>query len=151
MLIMEKNPSDVEDVVHDAMVSLIEHLDIIDFEDEVKVKNFCGVVARNKAIDHCRKAGNRNIHIEDLVVEPVSENDDPVAVVVSHDTYSAVLKAINDLDDTFRDVCLLKYVNELKEREIAKVLNVPIKTVNSRINRGKQILRDVLRKEKHLV
>ena len=53
MLIMEKNPSDVEDVVHDAMVSLIEHLDIIDFEDEVKVKNFCGVVARNKAIDHC--------------------------------------------------------------------------------------------------
>ena len=44
-------------------------------------------------------------------------------------------------------VCLLKYVNELKEREISKILDIPLKTVNSRIYRGKQILREALRKE----
>ena len=35
---MQENQSEVDDVVHDAMISLIDHLNIIDFDDEIKVK-----------------------------------------------------------------------------------------------------------------
>ena len=48
--IMTENASDVEDVVHDAMISIIDHLQYIDFDNNKRIKSFCGVVARNKAI-----------------------------------------------------------------------------------------------------
>lgn len=144
--IMVENTSDVEDVVHDAMISLIDHLSIIDFKDEIRVRNFCGIVARNKAIDYCRKIGIRAIPMDEIYIAPANENDDPEAIVVNEDTYKIILDAIKNLDDKYRDVCLLKYVNELNDREISDVLNIPLKTVNTRVYRGREILRDTLRK-----
>ncbi|MBP3442029.1 MAG: hypothetical protein J6L62_04415 [Clostridia bacterium] len=54
---------------------------------------------------------------------------------------------IKELDDKYRDICRLKYINNLKEREIALLLNLPPNTVSVRIFRGKQILREELKKE----
>ena len=147
MQVMNVNASDVEDIVHDAMISLIDHLNIIDFEDEIKVKNLCKVVARNKAIDYCRKVRAGAMFMEEIYIDPQEYNTDPESIVVNENTYRIVIEAIKNLDDKYKDVCLLKYVNELKEREISEFLNIPLKTVNSRIYRGKQILRDALRKE----
>ncbi len=146
--IMTENTSDVEDVVHDAMISLMDHLSIIDFKDEIKVRNFCGIVARNKAIDHCRKIGAKATPMGEIFVAAINENDDPEAIVINKDTYESVLKAINNLDEKYRDVCLLKYVNDLNDTEISDVLNIPLKTVNTRVYRSKQILKDALRKGK---
>ena len=58
-----------------------------------------------------------------------------------------ILKTIDSLSDIYQSVCKLKYVNGLKEREIAEVLDLPLKTVSLRIFRGKKILRDSLIKE----
>ena len=146
--IMNENTSDVEDVVHDAMISLIDHLSMIDFEDEIKTRNFCGIVARNKAIDHCRKLGTRAVSMEEFFAVASNDIDDPEAIVINKTAYEIILNAIKDLDDKYRDVCLLKYINDLKEREISDILDIPLKTVNTRIYRGKSLLREALRKEK---
>lgn len=147
MQVMNVNISNVEDVVHDAMISLIDHLNIIDFKDEIKLKNLCKVVARNKAIDYCRKARTGAVPMEEIYIDPQEYTSDPETIVVNENTYRIIIEAIKNLDYKYKDVCLLKYVNELKEQEISKILDIPLKTVNSRIYRGKQILREALRKE----
>lgn len=144
--VMTENTSDVEDVVHDAMISLIDHLNIIDFENEIKLKNLCRVVARNKAIDHCRKLGAGAVPMEEIF-DDGDDTVDPEMLVIDENACNIIIEAIKHLDDKYRDVCILKYVNELTEREIANVLDVPLKTVNTRIYRGKQILREALRKD----
>lgn len=143
-----KNDHDIEDVVHSSMLKLIEYIDKIDFSDMNRVKSLCGVIARNKALDHCKLKANQNTSVEDSFVEPSCDDSNPADIVIHNDVYEIAITAINALDDKYRDVCILKYINGLKEREIADVLGVNIKTVNTRINRGRKILRELLKKEK---
>ena len=56
-----------------------------------------------------------------------------------------VLNALDAIPMEFRSVVLLADVQEFSYREIAKILNVPIGTVMSRLSRGRHLLRASLR------
>ncbi len=64
---------------------------------------------------------------------------------------NSVLKQINDeiqkLPDVFRQVIELRDLQELSYEEIGKILDIPLGTVKSRVNRGRQRLQ---KKLKHL-
>jgi RNA polymerase sigma-70 factor (ECF subfamily) len=53
----------------------------------------------------------------------------------------AVLKALNQLSETYRPVLQLFYLGELSFKEIASALEIPIGTVITRLARGKEELR----------
>lgn len=142
-----KNKYDIEDIVHNSIIKIIENLELIDMHDIKRVKSLCCIIAKNKAIDFCRAKENKNSSMEEYITEGHLDDEDPCDIVVSKDTYDIILKSINSLNDTYKDVCILKYVNGLKEREIASLLDLSPKTVSLRIYRGKKILREALRKE----
>jgi len=48
---------------------------------------------------------------------------------------------IQGLDDTFRIPIVLKYLNDLPDKEIADILNLNVNTVKSRLFKGKQKLK----------
>jgi RNA polymerase sigma-70 factor, ECF subfamily len=56
----------------------------------------------------------------------------------------AVMEQVLELEEHFRVPLVLYYLQCLSYREIAKVLNVPIGTVMSRLSRGKDLLRQRL-------
>lgn len=137
---------DIEDIVHDSMLKIIDHLDKISIDDSSKMKAFCTVIVKHKAIDFLRTRNNQNISIEEEEIM-ISEETNPLNIIVDDEIHQKLLKAIDSLNDTYKEVCILKYVHGLKEREIASVLDLPPKTVNVRIFRGKQILKRALNKE----
>lgn len=141
-----KSEHDIEDAVHTAMVRIIDNLNIIDFSDRKRAKSFCGVVAKNVAIDVCKSARYRREDSFDSTFDMKTEDEELTDIVIRKETYEAVVKAIYDLDEKYRDVCILKFVDELKEREIAEVLNLPIKTVDTRIRRARKTLCDLISK-----
>ena len=55
-----------------------------------------------------------------------------------------------DLDDEFKNIIILRDIQELSYDEISKILQIPLGTVKSRINRGRFKLKDIL-KEKGVV
>ena len=59
-------------------------------------------------------------------------------------TAASVKAAFETLPDQFRDAVLLVDVEELSYREAATVLDVPIGTVMSRLNRGRRLMRRAL-------
>lgn len=140
------NKEDVADIVHDSMIKIIYNIDKIDFEDELRARSFCTTVAKHKAIDFLRKKDQHNISLDENF-DNKNYSDDVLDIVINEESYGIILKAIDNLSDTYQSVCKLKYINGLKEREIAEVLDLPEKTVNLRIFRGKQILRQALIKE----
>lgn len=138
---------DVEDAVQETVVRLITMLDRIETDDPVRLKNLCCVVARNVAVNMA-KAKRQNV----LPLEEVFDTADrtaptPEEAAMENDLVSRLISAIDSMSDIYRDVCRLKYINELKESEIARLLDLPPKTVNQRIFRGKQILKNILMKE----
>ncbi len=140
------NKEDVADIVHDSMIKIIYNIDKIDIEDELRARSFCTTVAKHKAIDFLRKKEQHNIPLDEKF-DNRDSSEDVLDIVINEESYGIILKAIDNLSDTYQSVCKLKYINGLKEREIAEVLDLPAKTVNLRIFRGKQILREALIKE----
>lgn len=55
-----------------------------------------------------------------------------------------VLQALSRLPENFRVVILLADVEEFAYKEVARILNIPIGTVMSRLNRGRKLLRGEL-------
>lgn len=145
--VLKNNDCQIEDAVHAAMLKIIENLDLIDLSDPQRAKNFCGVIAKNKAKDMCKLKDNQSISMDNEIVQTLEDKNDPTEIVIRKDTYEIIVKAIYSLNDSYRDICLLKYINGLKEREIALILDLPPKTVNVRIFRARQILKKALREE----
>ena len=140
------NEEDLADIVHDAMIKIIYNIDKVNIEEDFKTRSFCKTIAKNKAIDFLRKKDQHNVNLDETF-ESKSFSEDVLDIVINEESYEIILKAIDNLSDTYQLVCKLKYINGLKEREIAEVLDLPAKTVSLRIFRGKQILRESLIKE----
>lgn len=60
------------------------------------------------------------------------------------DMFIAIRKAIDELPETFRDVIVLADLEEESYREVARVLEIPIGTVRSRLFRGRRLLQEKL-------
>ena len=61
--------------------------------------------------------------------------------------YDTVVKGITLLDDKYRAPMYMKYVEELSPEEIAEMLELPIKTVYTRLARGKALLLEYAQRE----
>ena len=59
----------------------------------------------------------------------------------------AVQECINSLDEEFREVLILRDIQEFSYEEISAALTIPDGTVKSRINRGRDALRKLLKRK----
>lgn len=134
------------DLTQDCLLRIIDNLELVDLSDLSRAKGLFITIAKNQAIDYLRKIQlNETVLIQDAV-----QNDLTVSVeeeVIGADSYNQIRDIIQNMNDTYRDVCLLKYVYGYREKEIALILNLSLKVVNQRIFRGKQELRKRIKEE----
>lgn len=145
--VMHGQQCDVDDIVHNSFLRIIDVVGNIDCSNPARAKGFCCTVARNLAINYVSRRDNTNIPLEETLCESADESCDPVEILIKKETYDKVLQAIISLDPKYRDVCILKYVNKLKEREIAKILNLAPGTVSVRIQRARQSIKNAVHEE----
>ncbi|MBB6678549.1 sigma-70 family RNA polymerase sigma factor [Cohnella lubricantis] len=72
--------------------------------------------------------------------EPKLVQSDRVPIEQYEDLYEAIGK----LQDLYRIPIILKYLNELTEKEIADLMDLNVNTVKSRLLKGRQLLKDEL-------
>ena len=145
--VLGRDSHGAEDAVHDAMIKIIKNVDSVDVTDPTRLKNLCCIIARNCATDRLRKKEGKSAALSEIPEDAADAERLPEESVISEETFDSVLAAIRSLPDIYRDACILKYVYKLKEKRIAALLGIPEKTASTRIQRGKMLLRDTLRKE----
>lgn len=74
---------------------------------------------------------------------------DPEALLLLADNASLIDQAIQNLPDRFRELIVLRELEDLSYQELAKVLDIPIGTVMSGLSRARRALRKAL--EVHVV
>ena len=68
----------------------------------------------------------------------------PAAAAMTAETRTRVLEALEELDDEFRLVVLLRDVEEMDYDQISQVTGLPLGTVKSRLHRARCLLRQSL-------
>ncbi|MFG0317112.1 MAG: sigma-70 family RNA polymerase sigma factor [Planctomycetota bacterium JB042] len=87
-----------------------------------------------------RRGDERRRHRERRVAVPEATSD-AAALAARHEERVALVRAVRDLDEPYREVVLLRYFEGLPPRRIASRLGAPVKTVDSRLSRALSLLR----------
>jgi len=103
-----------------------------------KTRNYLYVIAANICRDFYRKRSE--ISAEELPDEPILEME-PL------DLRLDVRGALEKLPPELREVTILFFFQEVKQKEIAKILNIGLPLVKYRIKRAKELLAAFLGKE----
>lgn len=99
-------------------------------------------VARKILLKHF-EAESRQAHLNEFEVGRPQSILSPSGVVTQRREHWLLLRALDRLPDEMQTIISLFYVDGLRAREIAEVLDVPTSTVTTRLSRA----RDTLRRE----
>ncbi|MBR5221965.1 MAG: sigma-70 family RNA polymerase sigma factor [Clostridia bacterium] len=132
-----------EDVLHNAFQKLINNIETLKDLCPEKRRAYIYATIRTCAYDIVRKE-QKYTDIDEY--EQILSEDIPTVVdkIIDQEGYEYLKSCIRSLSDTYREVCEMKYILHMKEREIAQELGLSEKNVNARIFRGKQVLRKMI-------
>ncbi|OVE78914.1 RNA polymerase subunit sigma-24, partial [bacterium I07] len=115
-----------------------------------KFSTWIYTIASNLAKTELRRRKRRRvvslsrIGFDDKDYEPPDNYYSPERTVTSDIEQKEIRDEIQALPKKFREVVVLRDVQELAYEEISKILNIPIGTVKSRVNRGRLRLQQKL-------
>ncbi|MBV8030749.1 MAG: sigma-70 family RNA polymerase sigma factor, partial [Betaproteobacteria bacterium] len=140
---LTRNDHDAEDVVQDALLRAYRFSEGLRGEPRpwllAIVRNTCFTwLQANRPGDLARLDAEG-------AQEPVSEADGPEALAARELDRRLLNEAIAVLPAQFREVLVLRELEDLSYKEIARVIDAPIGTVMSRLSRARRLLADSMR------
>lgn len=147
-------PSDAEDLVHDACVKALTSFESAEFSTEVLLKGWLNRILINTYRDRYRRELRSPVRPAEYhatsddwqnVVELVPSTElTPLQSIENRDSSRAIHRALSTLPPEVRVVSVLFLISGLSYRQIATLTDCPIGTVMSRIAKGRQLLRKQL-------
>jgi RNA polymerase sigma-70 factor (ECF subfamily) len=142
---LARETTEAEDLVQETLAKALRAFD--SFEPGTNFKAWVFRILRNTFLtSRTALASNRTVFLEDQpdATQVADLGSSPESFAIRSENFAAVQKALEELPPPLREVILLCDLEELKYREIAAVLDVPIGTVMSRLARARQALRQLL-------
>jgi RNA polymerase sigma-70 factor, ECF subfamily len=138
-----KNPQDAEDAAQDTFVKAFQGLK--GFTPTSAFYTWLYRIAINTCLDFKRKSSLQSFYSsadirKELDMVP-SKLPSPESAYAAKESIHALRASLNSISDKLRVVILLKEIEGLPYEEIAKVLDVSVGTVKSRISRAREELR----------
>lgn len=132
------HPQTAEEITQDIFIAFLEGLR--DFHFRCSLKTFLFTIARNKIVDYYRKNKIKKIlfsHLPKFVVEEIS------AVFIEQDLERReierkIKKIFSFLPKEYRRILRLKYIEEKKVKQIAKILQISFKATESLLFRARK-------------
>jgi len=130
-----------EDIVQETMLKLYEKRHY--YKPIAKFSTWIYTIARNQANTELRKRKRRNISFLSQMTKNGKDFDldskAPDLIDEFHNTYLAqrINKAIQLLPEHFREVIVLRDIQGLSYEDIGSVMDAPLGTIKSRINRAR--------------
>ena len=128
-----KNKEDALDVVHNAIVKALQKI------DQLQKKEYLGTwfyrILINEGISFIRK--RRNI----IELDGLPESQIPVTKDIDKEQHMTLYAAIDQLPLKYKTVIILRFFEDLKLEEIAKITETNLSTVKSRLYKALELLR----------
>ena len=129
------SPADAEDVVQEVFLKLLTARP--QFRDAEHEKAWLIRTTLHRACDMARSAERRDLPLEAAEAVPGGELPEP----------SPVLSAVRALPANYSAVIHLYYYEGYSIKEISQLLRLPVPTVGTRLSRGRERLRELLKED----
>ena len=145
------NEEDANDLVQDTFLKAFRFID--SYERGTNAKAWLFKILKNGFINEYRRKSRQpnEVDYEDFITYQESDTASLVGDMDLREELfkgligDEVTKAVNDLPVDFRTVILLSDVEGFTYEEIAKIVDIPIGTVRSRLHRARNLMKEKLR------
>src|SRR5689334_9717951 len=153
---LARNREEAEDLVQETYAKALKGFS--SFQPGANFRAWMFRILRNAFLNSrtgLRMAQTTPLELEaDSALMPFTEQT-PESILLRHIDDETLYCAIEKLPVRFREVLLLRDMEDMSYQEVAKGLSVPIGTVMSRLSRARRMLRDILqsrgRESRHAV
>jgi RNA polymerase sigma-70 factor (ECF subfamily) len=149
---MVRNEEVAIDLTQDFFIKIFNVLDKYNFE--YKFSTWAYRICYNLVIDHIRKNQAQVSSLDDDSVSAKemlnSENinrDDGFRNLSKDETRVYIWRLVENIAPKFRELILLRYIQDLKYEEIAEITALPVGTIKNRIFKAKEILKQEMEKD----
>ncbi|HEX4628672.1 MAG TPA: sigma-70 family RNA polymerase sigma factor [Gemmatimonadales bacterium] len=141
------NAAEADDLVQETMLKAYRAWH--QFQQGTNAKGWLLTILRHAFINEYRRRTRHPETVDVDAIEPFSvfeevQDDDPQGTFFDRIVDDEVLKAIDQLPEQFREAVVLSDVEGLSYEEIARILEVPVGTVKSRLFRARRQLQHKL-------
>jgi RNA polymerase sigma-70 factor (ECF subfamily) len=141
-----QNQNDAEDLVQETYLKALRNF--ASFQPGTNFRAWIFQILKNSFLSSRSKLERRMTVVmdseEDLAVLPVTSGT-PESMLIERSGIDAIRCAIEQLPVIFREVILLRDVEDASYQEIAEILSIPLGTVMSRLARARKVVRESLR------
>ena len=142
------NREDAEDITSQVFLKSWDYIQNNNLLEYKTIKQFFYRVARNIIIDHYRDKSNKeniSINNEDNKIDIVDEKIDLNKEVDLKNDIKNLQEAMRELKNEYREVLLLRYINELSVKEISEILEKNKGNVRVLIYRAIKALKNIVK------
>lgn len=129
------NAEEAADVTQTTFLKALERID--SFDPNYRFFSWLYRIGLNEAIDRL-KTGRRQVPYTDTATDPAPRPPEQVASLQASDQLQA---AMLEIKEDLREVLVLRYFTECSYRQIGEILDLPDKTVKSRLFTARQQLK----------
>jgi len=143
------NTEDVEDILQEVFIKV--YLNLNDFDKDLKFSSWIYRITHNQVISGHRKIKARPegyaVNIDDKLANSLVAETDIKGQMDNKILQKTISSVLDKIDEKYRDVLVLKFLEEQSYQEISDILKKPLGTVASLMNRAKQEFRTEFEKQ----
>ncbi|KKQ39922.1 MAG: RNA polymerase sigma-70 factor, ECF subfamily [Candidatus Magasanikbacteria bacterium GW2011_GWA2_37_8] len=139
-----RDADELEDVLQEVFIKTYRNL--YGFDVEKKFSPWIYRLAHNEAINQIKKYKKESFSLDEKEWEIVDKKIDIIGKIDADFSRVKIEEALARLDNKYRDPLVLYFFEQKSYEEISDILHIPISTVGTLILRGKNKLKDFLKK-----
>jgi len=132
------NPDDAADATQAAFLKAFENLE--SYDSNYKFFSWIYRIAINESINQSKRVSREQFLEDDEIPSEIGPETDAVA----DDLSRGIQAGLMDLNEDYRTVIVLRHFSDFSYRQISEVLQIPEKTVKSRLYSARQLMKDHL-------
>ena len=147
-------PHEAEDLAQEVFAKVANNLK--NFEGRATLSTWVYRIATNTALDRLRSPRSRSVEIPLMEKSDCSDSSGapaqtsesgPLSQMITSEMNDCIRQQVDKLPQKYRTVMILSTLNELKNSEIADILEISLEAVKMRLYRGRAMLKEILEKE----
>ena len=143
--LIKANKQTAEDILQEVFIKTYRYLN--NFDPAMKFSSWIYRIAHNEAINYWRK-NQKNVDFISIdkdngLADKLKNENSTDEDIINEEKRTKIVEAINDLPEHYRDVLILRYLEDKDYEEISDILKKPIGTVSALIHRAKDKLKKI--------